>query len=145
MSALFIIFLIIWAISSIGLIVLVLMHSGKGAGLSETFGGSMDPNLGTGVIEKNLNRITIVCASIFILTLLVMMFIWPSPYTAESDDLALQELEDAGIEITGGEGDDTINIDQLDDEPGLFDPDTADTGADAEGPAPSNTNGTDTQ
>ena len=116
MSPLFVIVLIIWAISAIGLVILVLMHSGKGAGLSETFGGAMDPNLGTGVIEKNLNRITIICASIFIATLIAMMFIWPSnpmysqPTTEETaiestdgaatdqaatDDAAVEATEDA--------------------------------------------------
>ena len=86
MNPLFIIALVIWAISSIALVILVLMHSGKGAGLSETFGGSMDPNIGTGMIEKNLNRITIICASIFIATLIAMVFLWPSPDYPDYDD-----------------------------------------------------------
>jgi preprotein translocase subunit SecG len=77
-SPLFIVALVVWAISAVGLIVLVLMHSGKGAGLSETFGGSMDPSIGTGMIEKNLNRITIICTLVFIATLFVMIFVWPS-------------------------------------------------------------------
>jgi len=85
-NPLFIIALVIWAISSIALVILVLMHSGKGAGLSETFGGSMDPNIGTGMIEKNLNRITIICASIFIATLIAMVFLWPSPDYPDYDD-----------------------------------------------------------
>ena len=103
MTPLFIIFLIIWAISAIGLIVLVLMHSGKGAGLSETFGGSMDPNLGTGVIEKNLNRITIICASVFIATLLIMMFIWPSNPLFETTN-----TDETTIESTQGAADGTV-------------------------------------
>jgi len=100
-SALFIIALIIWAISSLGLIILVLMHSGKGAGLSETFGGSMDPNLGTGVIEKNLNRITIICASVFIATLLLMMFVWPAADTGITTQDAISDLEEAGFDVSG--------------------------------------------
>ncbi|MCL2024725.1 MAG: preprotein translocase subunit SecG [Coriobacteriia bacterium] len=78
MSPLFIATLIIWAISAVGLIVLVLLHSGRGAGLSETFGGSMGGDFGTGVIEKNLNRITIVCSLVFIGTLIAMIFVWPT-------------------------------------------------------------------
>ena len=77
-SPLFIITLVIWAASSIGLIILVLLHSGKGAGLSETFGGSMGNDFGTGIIEKNLNRITIVVALVFVATLIAMMFVWPT-------------------------------------------------------------------
>ena len=68
---------IIWAISALALILLVLMHSGKGTGLSESFGGAFQSNIGTGIIEKNLNRMTIIAASVFISTLLLMMFIWP--------------------------------------------------------------------
>lgn len=78
MNPLFIVALILWAISAFGLVIFVLMHSGRGAGLSDTFGGSIDPNLGTGLIEKNLDRITIVCAVVFIAMLVLMMFIWPS-------------------------------------------------------------------
>jgi len=66
----------IWAISGVALIVLVLMHSGKGTGLSEAFSG-IQSTVGTGIIEKNLNRATIITAIIFIVTLVVLMLIWP--------------------------------------------------------------------
>lgn len=77
MSPLLIIVTIVWAISAIALIALVLLHSGKGTGLSEAFGGSMQTSVGTGLVEKNLDRITIVCAIIFIVTLIVFMLAWP--------------------------------------------------------------------
>ena len=118
MSPLFVIVLIIWAISAIALVVLVLMHSGKGAGLSETFGGSMDPNLGTGVIEKNLNRITIVCACIFIATLIAMMFIWPSNplyRTPTGDDAAVESTEGADTTDLGAA---EMDDEQADDQTG---------------------------
>ncbi len=52
--------LIVWAISSVGLIIFVLLHSGKGSGLSEMLGGAMSPaSAGTSIIEKNLDRITV--------------------------------------------------------------------------------------
>lgn len=61
-------------VSAIAIIVFVLLHSGKGAGLSEMFGGMMPAtSTGTGIIEKNLDRITIVCAAVFGVTLLVLM------------------------------------------------------------------------
>jgi preprotein translocase subunit SecG len=52
--------------SALGLILLILMHSGKGGGLSDMFGGSMGSAAqGSTVVERNLDRITIVLALIF--------------------------------------------------------------------------------
>ena len=68
--------LILNLISGAAIIVFVLLHSGKGAGLSEMFGGMMPTtSSGTGIIEKNLDRITIVCAAIFFVTLLILMVV----------------------------------------------------------------------
>jgi len=70
--------LIIWAISSVGLIVFVLLHSGKGTGLSEMLGGAMQSNVtGTSLIEKNLDRITVGFAVAFGVSLLLLMMIYP--------------------------------------------------------------------
>ncbi|WP_454163470.1 preprotein translocase subunit SecG [Gordonia iterans] len=47
-------------ITSLLLIVLVLLHCGKGGGLSSLFGGGVQSSLsGSSVVEKNLDRITI--------------------------------------------------------------------------------------
>ena len=79
MNAVFIIAIIIWAISAIGLIVFVLLHSGKGTGLSEMFGGVMSPtSTGTSIIEKNLDRITIAFAVAFMVSLIVLMVAYPT-------------------------------------------------------------------
>ncbi|HSK47200.1 MAG TPA: preprotein translocase subunit SecG [Coriobacteriia bacterium] len=79
MNALFVLTMIIWAISAIGLIVFVLLHSGKGTGLSEMFGGVMAPtSTGTSIIERNLDRITIAFAVAFMLSLIVLMVIYPA-------------------------------------------------------------------
>ncbi|CAN5727291.1 MAG: preprotein translocase subunit SecG [Geodermatophilaceae bacterium] len=52
--------------TSILLIVLILLHKGKGGGLSSMFGGGMTSSLsGSSVVEKNLNRITILVGSIW--------------------------------------------------------------------------------
>jgi preprotein translocase subunit SecG len=49
--------------SSIALIVLVLLHSGKGGGLSDMFGGGMGASaMGSTVMERNLDRLTVVVA-----------------------------------------------------------------------------------
>ncbi len=78
MNALLILTLIVWAVSAIGLIVFVLLHSGKGTGLSEMLGGVMSTtSSGTSIIEKNLDRITIGFAIAFSLSLIVLMLIYP--------------------------------------------------------------------
>ncbi|MDZ4170406.1 MAG: preprotein translocase subunit SecG [Coriobacteriia bacterium] len=79
MNPLLIIVLIIWFVSAIGLIAFVLLHSGKGTGLSEMLGGVMSPTAsGTSIIEKNLDRITIVFAAAFMISLIVFMVIYPN-------------------------------------------------------------------
>jgi preprotein translocase subunit SecG len=48
------------------LIVLVLLHSGKGGGLSDMFGGGMGASaMGSTVMERNLDRITVVVALVW--------------------------------------------------------------------------------
>ena len=54
---------------ALALIFLILMHSGKGGGLSDMFGGSVgQAAAGSTVVEKNLDRITITVAVIFTFT-----------------------------------------------------------------------------
>jgi preprotein translocase subunit SecG len=49
-------------IVSLLMILLVLLHRGKGGGLSDLFGGGVSSTLsGSSVVEKNLDRITVVC------------------------------------------------------------------------------------
>ena len=78
MSPLLIFVLIVWLISGIGLILFVLLHSGKGTGLSDIIAGSVYSNTtGTSLVEKNLDRITVIFAAIFFISLLVLMLIYP--------------------------------------------------------------------
>ncbi len=78
MSPLAIIFLVLMFLSGIGLIIFILMHSGKGTGISEMIASSMySTQTGTSIIEKNLDRITIVCAIVFMVSLIVLMVIFP--------------------------------------------------------------------
>lgn len=73
-----IVFLVLLFLSGIGLIIFILMHSGKGTGISDAIASSMySTQTGTSIIEKNLDRITIVCAVIFLVSLLVLMVIYP--------------------------------------------------------------------
>lgn len=54
---------------SLAIIVLVLLHSGKGGGLSDMFGGGLGATAaGSTVVEKNLSRITLFASIIFAFT-----------------------------------------------------------------------------
>ena len=50
------------------LILLILLHSGRGGGLSDLFGGAGSVAAGSTVVERNLDRITIAVAVIFAFT-----------------------------------------------------------------------------
>ena len=70
--------LIVWAVSGVGLIVFVLLHSGKGTGVSDMIASSLySTQTGTNIIEKNLDRITIIFAIVFMLSLLALMLLYP--------------------------------------------------------------------
>ena len=61
--------LLLDVLAALALIFLILMHSGKGGGLSDMFGGSVgQAAAGSTVVEKNLDRITITVAVIFAFT-----------------------------------------------------------------------------
>lgn len=48
------------------LILFILLHAGRGGGLSDMFGGQMGGSMaGSTVVEKNLDRITIITAVVF--------------------------------------------------------------------------------
>ena len=55
-------------VSMVGMIAGVLLHSGRGGGLSDMFGGGGAAALGSAAAERNLNRITTVFALVWILT-----------------------------------------------------------------------------
>ena len=51
---------IVLTITSLLLVLLVLLHKGKGGGLSDLFGGGVSSSLGgSSVVERNLDRLTI--------------------------------------------------------------------------------------
>ena len=51
---------VVLAITSLLLTLLILLHRGRGGGLSDMFGGGVTSSLGaSGVAERNLNRITV--------------------------------------------------------------------------------------
>ncbi|GHD11995.1 preprotein translocase subunit SecG [Zhihengliuella salsuginis] len=79
MDVLKIILQVLLGITSLLLIMLVLLHKGRGGGMSDMFGGGMTSNLSaSGVAERNLNRITVAMGiswGVIIITLgLIMRF-----------------------------------------------------------------------
>ena len=78
MSPLLIILLILLAVSGVGLIVFILLHSGKGTGVSDMIQSSFySTQGGTSIVEKNLDRITIILAVVFLVTVVALMFVYP--------------------------------------------------------------------
>lgn len=73
MSALTIALEVVLIITSLFLVMTILMHKGKGGGLSDMFGGGMSSAVGSsGVAERNLNRITIGAAIAWV-TVIVLL------------------------------------------------------------------------
>ena len=66
-------------ISGLGLILFILLHSGKGTGISDMIASSVySSQTGTSIVEKNLDRITIIFAVVFLLSLIALMIVYPS-------------------------------------------------------------------
>ena len=60
---------VLQVVSGLCLIFLVLLHSGKGGGLSDMFGGGIgSQTAGSTVVEQNLDRITVVTGLVFAFT-----------------------------------------------------------------------------
>ncbi len=63
-------------VSMFALIAGILMHSGRGGGLSDMFGGGGGAALGSTAAERNLNRITFVFALIWVFTVMALPFLY---------------------------------------------------------------------
>ena len=65
--------IVIHILVSLALIGMVLLHSGKGGGLSDMFGGGVgSAAAGSTVAERNLDRATIACAVCFCFTTIIL-------------------------------------------------------------------------
>ena len=62
-------------VTMLGMIAGVLMHSGRGGGLSDMFGGGGGAALGSSAAERNLSRITFCFALTWILSVLALTFL----------------------------------------------------------------------
>jgi preprotein translocase subunit SecG len=67
--------LVINLLSLIAMVAGILMHSGRGGGLSDMFGGGGGAALGSSAAERNLNRITFVFALVWVITVIALGFL----------------------------------------------------------------------
>ncbi|HHT32558.1 preprotein translocase subunit SecG [Corynebacterium xerosis] len=64
---------IVLVITSVLMSLFVLLHKGKGGGLSSLFGGGMQSNLsGSTVVEKNLDYVTIITAILWLASIVLL-------------------------------------------------------------------------
>jgi preprotein translocase subunit SecG len=62
---------IVLIVSSVLLVLLILLHRGRGGGLSSLFGGGVQSSLsGSSVVEKNLDRLTLFVAAIWVIAII---------------------------------------------------------------------------
>jgi preprotein translocase subunit SecG len=67
------IIIVIHVLVSALLVILILLHSGRGGGLSDMFGGSVGTAAaGSTVVERNLDRITVATAVVFSFTTIIL-------------------------------------------------------------------------
>ncbi|MDM8300934.1 preprotein translocase subunit SecG [Collinsella tanakaei] len=69
---------VVWALSTLALIALVLMHSGKGTGVSDMIASSLyNASAATGIMEQNLDKLTVIVAVVFAACVVLAMFFFP--------------------------------------------------------------------
>ena len=69
---------VVWAVSAVALTILVLMHSGKGTGVSDMIASSLyNSSAATGVMEQNLDKLTVIVAVVFSVCVVLAMFFFP--------------------------------------------------------------------
>jgi len=61
--------------ASLGLILLILLHAGRGGGVSGLFAGMVETFDGAGIVEKNLDRLTIILSIVFTATTITLFII----------------------------------------------------------------------
>jgi preprotein translocase subunit SecG len=67
--------IVLQVISALFLIATILLHSGRGSGLSDMFGGTSNLSGGT-ALERTLDRATVICAVIFGLSTIWLAWKW---------------------------------------------------------------------
>lgn len=79
MNVLNVILLVLLFISGLLTVALVLMHSGKGTGVSDMIASSLyNASAGSGIWERNLDRLTVITSVIFVACVIVMAVTFPT-------------------------------------------------------------------
>ena len=69
---------VVWAVSDVALTILLLMNSRKGTGVSDMIARSLyNSSSATGVMEQNLDRLTVIMAVVFAVCVVLCMFFFP--------------------------------------------------------------------
>jgi preprotein translocase subunit SecG len=77
MSVPILIFSIVLVVTSVVLALFILMHKGRGGGLSDLFGGGISSSLGgSSIAERNLDRLTIVIGVIWIASIIALNLLY---------------------------------------------------------------------
>jgi preprotein translocase subunit SecG len=72
-----VIFSIILVITSVALALFVLMHKGRGGGLSDLFGGGISSSLGgSSVAERNLDRLTVIIGVVWLAAIVALNLLY---------------------------------------------------------------------
>lgn len=73
MAALQTALLVLLAITSVLLVLMILLHKGRGGGVADMFGGGVTSSMSSsGVAERNLNRITIALGLIWVTVIIIL-------------------------------------------------------------------------
>jgi preprotein translocase subunit SecG len=77
MQAVTITVVVLHVIFSLAMAALILLHAGRGGGLSDMFGGGFAPTSmrGSTVVERNLDRLTVVAGVLFAITTVALTFL----------------------------------------------------------------------
>ena len=78
MTPLVILFIVLLLVSGVGMVVFIMLHSGKGTGVSDAISSAFyGTQQSISLVEKNLDKFTIICGVVFLISLIVLMLIYP--------------------------------------------------------------------
>jgi preprotein translocase subunit SecG len=77
-TPLVIIFIVLLLLSGIGMVVFIMLHSGKGTGVSDAISSAFyGSQQSISLVEKNLDKFTIICGVVFFISVIALMLIYP--------------------------------------------------------------------